>query len=91
MMMGDLLQQITDDAAAAEMILGVGDLPMLAAMRERAEAEGIDLAAFSRGAVRHYVAHATDEEWVTMMGLINRAADPATTCLKRAFASALVA
>jgi hypothetical protein len=89
MMMGDLLQQITDDATAAEIILGVGDLPMLNAMRERAEAEGLDLAAFSRGAVQHYVAHATDEEWVTVMGLVNRASDPAAACLKRAFSSAL--
>lgn len=91
MMLGDVLRQLTDDAAAAEIILGVGDLSMLNAMRERSEAEGLDLAAFSRGAVRRYSAEASDEEWVTMLGLVTRSEDPGTTCLKRAFASALAA
>jgi hypothetical protein len=91
MMLGDVLKRLTDDAAAAEIILGVGDLPMLNAMRERAEAEGLDLAAFSRGAVRRYSAEASDEEWVTMLGLVTRSDDPGTTCLRRAFKSALAA
>lgn len=89
MMLGDVLRRLTDDAVAAEIILGVGDLALLAAMRERAEAEGVDLATFSRGAVRRYSAEASEEEWVTMLGQITRSDDPGTACLKRAFGSAI--
>ena len=43
MMLGDVLRKLTDDAAAAEVILDAGDLALLAAMRERAAAEGMDI------------------------------------------------
>lgn len=89
MMLGDVLKRLTDDAAAAEVILDIGDLSMLHAMRERAEAEGVDLATFSRGAVRRYSAEASDEEWVTMLGLVTRSDDPGMTCLRRAFDNAI--
>lgn len=89
MMLGDLLARITDDATAAKIILDVGDLPMLNAMRECAGAEGLDLAAYSRGVVRRYALEASDEEWSTMIGLISRSDDPGTACLKRAFSKAL--
>lgn len=89
MILGDVLRRLTDDAAAAEIILHAGDLTLLAAMRERAEAEGLDLATFSRAAVRRYSAEASEEEWITMLGLITRSDDPGTTCLKRAFCGAV--
>jgi hypothetical protein len=85
MMLGDVLAQLNDEGEAAEIILGVGDLRLLAAMRERAESEGLDLAAYARAAVQRYAAEASDEEWITLMGLIVRAGDPGTACLKRAF------
>jgi len=84
-MLGDVLARLKDEGDAAEIILGVGDFRLLAAMRERAESEGLDLAAYARTAVQRYAAEASDEEWITLMGLINRAGDPGTACLKRAF------
>lgn len=85
MMLGDILSRLDDDGAAAEIILGAGDLRLLAAMQERAKAEGLDLAAFTRAAVQRYTAEASDEEWTTLMGQIGRSGDPGLTCLKRAF------
>lgn len=85
MMLGDILSRLSDEGAAAEIILGAGDLSLLAAMRERAEAEGLDLATYARSAVQRYAAEASDEEWITLMGLIGRSNDPGLTCLKRAF------
>ena len=58
-------------------------------MRERAEAEGLDLAAYAKAAVQRYAAEASDEEWLTMMGQIGRAGDPGLACLKRAFEKAV--
>lgn len=84
-MLGDLLASLTDESIAVETILGTGDLALLSAMRERAAAQQLELAAYVTGAVRRYTAEASDEEWVTLMGLLNRSADPGATCLKRAF------
>jgi hypothetical protein len=89
MLLGDLLAKLTDEAGATELMLGIDDLPMLAAIRERAEADGADLPTFVAGTVRRYAAEASDEEWITLMGLINRAGDPGAVCLKRAFAHVL--
>ena len=91
MLLGDILNRLENDGEAAEVILGAGDLRLLAVMRERAEAEGLDLAAYAKAAVHRYAAQASDEEWLTMMGQIGRAADPGLTCLKRALEKATAA
>ena len=90
MLLGDILSRLENDGEAAEVILGAGDRRLLAAMRQQAEAEGLDLAVYAKAAVQHYAAEASDEEWLTMMGQIGRAADPGLACLKRAFETATV-
>ena len=89
MMLGDVLAKLSDETSATETILSVEDLPMLAAMRQQAQSDGIDLPAYVAGTVRRYAVEASDEEWITLMGLLNRSADPGATCLKRAFEHAL--
>jgi len=89
MLLGDIVRQLTDEAAAAEVIMSVGDLALLNAMSDRAESEGLDLASFSQAAVRRYSDAASEEEWVTLLGQIGQSADPAAIYLRRAFASAL--
>lgn len=89
MMLGEILNRLTDDSQATEIILDTGDLPMLAAMRAHAEAVGVDLATFAKDALQRYAAEASDEEWITLMGLMGRTNDPGRICLKRAFDNAL--
>lgn len=89
MLLGDLLASLSNEAAATEAILSVNDLSMLTAMRQQAEADGLDLPAYVAGTVRRYASEASDEEWITLMGLLNRAPDPGAVCLKRAFEHAL--
>jgi hypothetical protein len=84
-MLGDSRAGLTDETTAVETILGTGDLALLAAARERAAAEDVGLAACVTQTVQRYTAQASDEEWVTLMGMLNRAQDPAAACLKRAF------
>ena len=84
-MLGDLLANLTDETTALETILGAGDLALLTAVRERAAAEGVDLGADVGQMVQRYAGEASDEEWITLMGALNRSADPGATCLKRAF------
>ena len=89
MLLGDLLAKLSDETAATEAILSVNDLSMLTAMRQQAEADGLDLPAYVAGTVRRYASEASDEEWITLMGLLNRSPDPGAVCLKRAFEHAL--
>lgn len=84
-MLGDVLAKLTDETTVVEALLGAGDLTLLSIVRERAAAEGVELAACVTNTVQRYTAHAPDEEWITLMGMLNRSHDPATTCLKRAF------
>ena len=87
-MLGDLLANLTDETTALETLLQLGDLTLLETARGKAAAEGLDLAACVTQTVQRYAATASDEEWVTLMGLLNRSQDPGATCLKRAFAYA---
>ena len=64
-------------------------MTLLAAAKERAAAEGLDLAACVTQTVQRYTHEATDEEWVTLIGMMNRAQNPGATCIKRAFEHAL--
>ncbi len=87
-MLGDILARLTDETTAVETILGTGDLALLAAVREQAAADGLNLAACVTQTVQRYATTASDEEWVTLMGMLNRTQDPGTICLQRAFAYA---
>jgi hypothetical protein len=88
-MLGDLLASLTDDTKVLETIAGAGDLKLLAAAQELAAADGLDLSSYVTQTVQRYTNEASDEEWVTLMGLLNRSPDPGTTCLKRALEHAL--
>jgi hypothetical protein len=78
--------RLTDEAAAVEMLLDGGDVALLAAARERASRTGVDLATCVMETMQRYAAHAADEEWITLIGLLNRSRNPCAICLKRAFA-----
>jgi hypothetical protein len=89
MLLGDLLTRFADETVATETIAGLGDLTLIARLREEAAAGGLSLGAYAAAAVRRYAADAPDAEWVSLMGALGRAADPGAVCLQRAFAYAL--
>ncbi len=68
MLLGDLIAGLENEAAASETILRAADLKLLAATQANAEAEGMDLASYTRIAVQRYTAEASNEEWITLMG-----------------------
>jgi hypothetical protein len=87
-MLGDLLASLTDETTAVETLLQLSDLTLLETARRKAAAEALDLAACVTQTVQRYASTASDEEWVTLISLLNRSQDPGATCLKRAFAYA---
>jgi hypothetical protein len=88
MLFGELVTRLTDDAVAEETILSISSLPTLASLRDQAAAEGETLGEYAASAVRRYLSVASDEEWITLMGVMERAPDPGAACLRRAFAHA---
>jgi hypothetical protein len=89
MLLGDLLSRFDDENIAEEAVLALGDVAMIARLREAADASGLAFGTFAAGAVRRYAAEASDEEWTTLMGVLSRAPDPGLACLRRALAHAL--
>lgn len=89
MLLGDLLARFSDTGAAAEAVLGLGDLALLHSVRRQAEARGLEIGEFAASAVGQYAAAASDEEWVTLLGAMNRDPDPGLVCFRRALAHAL--
>jgi hypothetical protein len=85
MLLGDILSRLEDDAVAAETLLSLGDLPLMARLERAAAEQGRSLGEFAGAAVRQYAANASDEEWITLMGALGRAGDPGIVCIKRAF------
>ena len=88
-MLGEILARLTDETTAVETILGAGDVALLATVQQRAAADGLDLAACLTQTVQRYTNEASDEEWITLIGIMNRSQDPGTACIKRAFEVAL--
>jgi hypothetical protein len=84
MVLGDLLARFDDESSAVETVLGLGDLSLVAALRQRADAEGLELGAFAVLTVQRYPERASDEEWITLMGLLGRSADPGLAFIRRA-------
>jgi hypothetical protein len=89
MLLGDLLSRFDDETIAREAVLGLGDLAMIARVREAADASDVAFGTFAAGAVRRYAAEASDEEWTTLMGVLARVPDPGSACLRRALAYVL--
>ena len=84
MLLGDVIARLTDETIVTETLLGLGDLPLLAKLRARADESGVTLGAYAAWAFRTYADNASSEEWTTLMGIIGKSADPGGTCLRRA-------
>lgn len=85
MLLGDILSRLENDAVAAETLLSLGDLTLMARLEQAAAERGCALGEFAGAAVRRYAAGASDEEWITLMGALGRAEDPGVVWMKRAF------
>jgi hypothetical protein len=88
MLLGDLIARLADESFAEETLLSFADLAALAELRAQADAEGQELGAHAAACATRYAAEASEAEWITLMGAMSRASDPAAVYLRRAFAHA---
>lgn len=82
MLLGDVLNRLRDDAFAAETLVSLGDLPLMAGVEVEAGRQGETAGAYAAAAVHRFAAFAGDEDWLALMSALERAADPGAACLR---------
>ena len=88
-MLGDLIARLEDEAVAAEALLSLDDLPLVARVAEASVGAGLPPGAYAAAAVGRYVAEADDQEWLSLIGIMTRDTDPSGAFLRRALAKGL--
>lgn len=88
-MLGDLIARFEDEAVAAEALLSLDDLRLVARVAEASAGAGLPPGAYAAVAVGRYVAEADDQEWLSLIGIMTRDADPSGAFLRRALVKEL--
>ena len=82
MTLGELFAAWQDEAAILDALIGLEDLALLARLEQVAAKEGCDLASAVRETVGRFIEEADDETWLTLLGRLGKADDPAKAGLK---------
>jgi hypothetical protein len=88
-MLGDLIARLEDETVAAEALLSLDDLPLVARVVKASANAGLPSGAYAAAAVGRFVTEADDQEWLSLIGLMTRDADPSGAFLRRALAKEL--
>jgi len=88
-LLGDLMARFADESVAADALLRLDDLALVAEASRQAASEQLSLGEFSVRSIAQFAAGATDADWVTLMGLMARSDDPGQTFLRIALARAI--
>jgi hypothetical protein len=80
--LGELLVAWQDEATILDALIGLEDLTLLARLEQAAADDGCDLASAVRDTVGRFIEEADDETWLTLLGRLGKAEDPAKAGLK---------
>ena len=86
MLLGDVLNRLRDQAFAAETLVLLDDLPLMAGVEAEAGRQGESAGLYAAAAVRLFAGFAGDEDWLALMTGLERAADPGVACLRHMLA-----
>lgn len=89
MLLGDVIASFTDPTRAGEALLALDDLALTAAIAAAADAEDMTAGEFAMQAVGAFVDGASDERWLTLIGLMSRADNPGQVFLRRVLSDVL--
>jgi hypothetical protein len=81
MMLSHILRNLTDDRLAEEALIGLGDLVLLAAIEAEAALFEEERGEYVVSAVRRFARLANDEDWLAVMGKLERGKRPAEAFL----------
>lgn len=89
MQLGDVIARFEDDAFVSETLFALDDLTLTARINAAAVEENVSAGEFAAQAVGQFVNSASDEEWLTLIGLMSRADNPGQVFLRRVLSNAL--
>jgi hypothetical protein len=86
MLLGDVLGRLRDESFAAETLVGLDDLPLMAGVTAEAGRHGETAGDYAASAVNRFAAYAGDEDWLALMAAIERGPDPGAAALRHMLA-----
>ena len=89
MQLGDVIARFEDEAFVSETLFALDDLVLSARITAAAVEENVSAGEFAAHAVGQFVNGASDEEWLTLIGLMSRADNPGQVFLRRVLSDAL--
>jgi hypothetical protein len=88
-MLGSLIASLDDPAVTAGLLAALDDRPLGARLAAAAAASGRPQAEVAATSVRRFLDAASDDHWVQLIGIMNRAEDPGLAALHAILRSAL--
>ncbi len=88
-MLGALIASLDDPKAAMALVAAFDEPALLARLAAAADASGRTPADVVGSTVRNFVETASDDLWTQLIGVINRAGDPALAALRAILSQAL--
>ncbi len=76
MLLGDVIARFEDEAGAAEALLALDDLALVTCVSAAAADEELTVGEFAARAVGQFVADASDDDWLTLIGRMTRTENP---------------
>lgn len=81
MLLGALMTELKDEAAAKVTLLSLGDIMLLNEVEAARLAHDESLGEYAAGAAQRFAHLASDEDWLKLMTALENAESPAATCL----------
>ena len=89
MQLGDVFAKFEDEAFVNETLVALDDLALTARVFTSAAENNVSAGEFAAQSVGQFVNGASDEEWLTLIGLMSRADNPGQVFLRRVLSNAL--
>src|SRR5439155_8749288 len=81
MQVGEIITSFSEEAPAQAALLACNDIVMFARVGEAAGRYDETVGEYAAGAVRRFANLAVGEDWLGLMNVVERADDPAISCL----------
>ena len=88
MLLGDVIAGFEDEAFVNETLFALDDLALTAQVVASAAENNISPGEFAAQSVGQFVNGASDDEWLTLIGLMSRADNPGQVFLRRVLSEA---
>lgn len=82
MVLGEVLERLGDAAFAAETLVALEDLNLMVQVEVTGRLFGENVGEYAAGASRRFAQLASDDDWLALMTVLERADGAGTACLK---------